>query len=65
MEECVQNGKGGSMCPCTEEVRHASRNADSACPFLYWRDGTLGQHFVTHVVPPLAMQVQNRKRKSN
>ena len=42
MEECVQNGKGGSMCPCTEEVRHASRNADSACPFLYWRDGKKG-----------------------
>ena len=25
-----------------EEVRHASRNADSACPFLYWRDGKKG-----------------------
>ena len=39
-----------------EEVRHASRNAGSACPFLYWRNGKKGmlsQHFVTHVVPPL------------
>ena len=27
---------------CPEEVRHASRNADSACPFLYWRDGKKG-----------------------
>ena len=26
----------------TKEVRHASRNADSACPFLYWRDGKNG-----------------------
>ena len=25
-----------------EEVRHASRNAESACPFLYWRDGKKG-----------------------
>ena len=25
-----------------EEVRHASRNADSACPVLYWRDGKKG-----------------------
>ena len=25
-----------------EEVRHASRNADSACPFLYWRNGKKG-----------------------
>ena len=25
-----------------EEVRHASRNADSVCPFLYWRDGKKG-----------------------
>ena len=39
------------------EVRHASRNADSACPFLYWCDGKKKEHaesaFVTHVVPPL------------
>ena len=26
----------------SEEVRHASRNADSACPFLHWRDGKKG-----------------------
>ena len=26
----------------SEEVRRASRNADSACPFLYWRDGKKG-----------------------
>ena len=25
-----------------EEVRHVSRNADSACPFLYWHDGKKG-----------------------
>ena len=25
-----------------EEVRHASRNADSASPFLHWRDGKKG-----------------------
>ena len=25
-----------------EEVRHASRNAESVCPFLYWRDGKKG-----------------------
>ena len=25
-----------------EEVQHASRNADSACPFLYWCDGKKG-----------------------
>ena len=39
-----------------EEVRHASRNADSACPFCHrtnTKRGTLSQHFVTHVVPPL------------
>ena len=45
----------------SEEVRHASRNADSACPFLYWLDGkkgTLSQHFVTHVVPPLVHRQQ-------
>ena len=39
-----------------EEVRHASRNADSAYLFCIARDGkkgTLSQHFVTHVVPPL------------
>ena len=38
-----------------EEIRHVSRNADSACPFLYFyigamaKKGTLSQHFVTHV----------------
>ena len=37
----------------TEEVRHASRNADSACPFCIGAKGTLSQHFVTHVVPSL------------
>ena len=26
-----------------EEVRHASRNADSACPFLYWCNGKKGR----------------------
>ena len=25
-----------------QQVRHASRNAESACPFLYWRDGKKG-----------------------
>ena len=41
---------------CPEEVRHASRNADSAYLFCIARDGkkgTLSQHFMTHVVPPL------------
>ena len=29
-----------------EEVRHASRNADSACPLLYWqKKGTLSHAF--------------------
>ena len=28
--------------PTSEEVRHASRNADSVCSFLYWRDGKKG-----------------------
>ena len=37
---------GGGTFNCyrlsTEGVRHASRNADSACRFLYWRDGKKG-----------------------
>ena len=36
-----------------EEVRHASQNADSACPFCIGamaKKGTLSQHFGTHVV---------------
>ena len=44
------------MAGCFQEVRHASRNADSLYLFCIARDGkkgTLGQHFVTHVVPPL------------
>ena len=33
-----------------QPVRHASRNADSACPFFAMaKKGTLSQHFVTHV----------------
>jgi hypothetical protein len=48
---------------CTaEEVRHASRNADSACPFciaVMAKRVTLSQHFVTHVVPPLGAQYYN------
>ena len=41
--------------PLAEEVRHLARNAVSACPFSPSRHkrGTLSQHFVTHVVPPL------------
>ena len=41
-----------------EEVRHVSRYADSACPFCIdtmAKKGTLSQHFVMHVVPPLVM----------
>ena len=41
-----------------EEVRHASRNANSAYLFCIARDGkkgTLSQHFMTHVVPPLSL----------
>jgi hypothetical protein len=37
----------------SEEVRHASRNADSACPFridAMAKRVTLGQHFMTHVI---------------
>jgi hypothetical protein len=63
---------GASVCACTplvwgcgqcmcllvtpEEVRHVSRNADSACPFciaMMTKRVTLSQHLVTHVVPPL------------
>ena len=36
-----------------------SRNADSACPFCHranTKTGTLSQHFVTHVVPPLGVE---------
>ena len=39
-------------------MRHVSRIADSACPFLYWsqcKKGTLSQHFVMHVIPPLGV----------
>ena len=42
--------------PLAEEVRHVSQNADSACLFRHHANtkrGTLSQHFVTHVVPPL------------
>ena len=45
------------FCRGSEEVRHPSQNADSAYPFCIACDGkkgTLSQHFVTHVVPPLA-----------
>ena len=41
-----------------EEVRHASRIADSACPFCIGvnaKRGMLSQHFVTRVVPPLRL----------
>ena len=41
---------------CAEEVRHALRNTDSAyfvCHHVQYKEGTLIQHFVTHVVPPL------------
>ena len=37
-----------------------SRNADSACPFFHHANtkrGTLSQHFVTHVVPPLGASI--------
>ena len=40
----------------SEEVRHASQIADSACPFctrVNAKKGTLSQHFVMHIVPPL------------
>ena len=37
----------------SEEVRHTSRNADSACPFALTPEGMLSQQFVTHVAPPL------------
>ena len=36
------NDMDQTRCPMPEEVRHASRNADSACPFLYWCDGKKG-----------------------
>jgi hypothetical protein len=39
-----------------EEVQHASRDADSACPFcidVMAKMVTLSQHSVTCVVPPL------------
>ena len=42
-------------------MRHVSRIADSACPFLYWsqcKKGTLSQHFVMHVVPPLGVDAR-------
>ena len=42
----------------SEEVRHASRNADSAylfCHRVRYKKSTLSQHFVTHVVPPLVL----------
>ena len=45
--------------PSAEEVRHASRNADSVCPFCIdsrisnIKKGTLSQQIVTHVAPPL------------
>jgi hypothetical protein len=38
----------------THVIPPASRNADSVCPFVYWRDGKRimpSQHFVTHVIP--------------
>ena len=40
------------QCYSPEEVQHA----DSACPFcivVNVKKGTLSQHFLTHVVPPL------------
>ena len=36
-----------------EEVRHVSQSADSACPFLYWRDGKKDSVSQLHVVYPL------------
>ena len=40
-----------------EKVRHASQIADSACPFciigVNAKKGTLSQHFMTRVIPPL------------
>ena len=56
---CLRGGHGGRSLPATtapEEVRHAPRNADSAYLFCIACDGkkgTLSQHFVMHVVPPL------------
>ena len=44
----------GKLTP--EEVRHVSRNADSAYLFCIARDGKksmLSQHFVTHAIPLL------------
>ena len=38
----------------SEEVRHALRNAQHFfCHHAQYKKGTLSQHFVTHVVPPL------------
>ena len=39
----------------SEEVRHVPQNADSALPSHAIQKGTLSQHFVTHVVPPLVL----------
>ena len=42
-----------------EEVRHASRIADSACPFCIGvnaKKDTLSQHFVMCVIPPLSIR---------
>ena len=43
-----------------EEVRHASQIADSACPFCIGvnaKKGTLSQHFMTRVIPPLSWKM--------
>ena len=50
----VQGRAGTAM--AVPALRHASQNADSAysfCIALDGKNGTLSQHFVTHVVPPL------------
>ena len=37
----------------SEEVRHASQNADSACPFCIDFQCMLSQQFMMHISPPL------------
>ena len=59
MAETKEGGGGGGA----EEVRHASRNADSACHRANTKRGTLSQHFVTHVVPPLGRGTQHGRKK--
>ena len=49
-------GVGGGRKWEAEEAQHVSRIADSVCPFCIGsrcKKGTLSQHFVTRVVPPL------------